>query len=148
MEIESWFSRNRFLCIFLLLTLIGLLIVGGAYLQKSYEGVVTEVGETLYRPARKSARVRSSATYTVTATVVYTDDDGAERTAEITVTTTNRFRTPRAGERVAVAKTLSGMAAYPNRTIIAVGGTMAVIGGFFLLCILLMRLSERRKNAG
>lgn len=146
MEIESWFSRHRFLCIFLLLLAVGLLITGAAYFQKSYDGVVTEVSEISYRPASSSIRVKSKASYGITATVSYTDEDGEEQSAKVTIRTIHRNSLPRVGDRLTVCRSLRGHAAYPNRNILAAGETMAIIGGLFSFCILLVELSEWKKN--
>ena len=128
------------------LAVMGLLLLLAAHLQPSVAATVTAVVEKYYTPAKKLARGHTSAHYRAVLAVEYTDWRGEKATAEVQYRTTHPFSIPKAGDEVRICRSLTGMAIHPNRTLVAVGGTAAIIGGLFLLMFGLTRLSMRRKR--
>lgn len=126
--------------------LIGLLIVLISYAQPAYPARVLSVGKKSYTPARKSGRSRSSAVYREELEVSYGDG----QIATVTFSTTVPHYLPKTGDEVRITRGFSGMVTHPNRTLVAIGGTSAGIGGFFIFTFLLTKWSlardEKRKE--
>ena len=128
------------------MVIVGLLIVLISYVQLSYSAEVLSVGERSYTPAKRSARSRSSAVYREELEVSYGDG----QTATVLFSTIHPNDMPKAGDKVQISPWFSGMVIHPNRTLVAIGGTSAGIGGFFIVTFLLTKWSlardEKRKE--
>ena len=128
------------------MVVVGLLIVLLSYVQPSYPALVLSVGKRSYTPARNRGRSHSSAVYREELEVSYGDG----QTATVTFSHTNQNKLPKAGDEIRVAPWFSGMVIHPNRTLVAIGGTSAGIGGFFIFTFLLTKWSlardEKRKE--
>ncbi|MBQ6255369.1 MAG: hypothetical protein IJJ60_02160 [Clostridia bacterium] len=128
------------------MVIVGLLIVLFSYVQPSYPAQVLSVGNKSYTPARNRGRSRSSAVYREELAVSY----GEGQIATVTFSHTNQNKLPKAGDEIRVTPWFSGMVTHPNRTLVGIGGTSAVIGGFFLVTFLLTKwsLARDRKRQG
>lgn len=128
------------------MVVVGLLIVLLSYAQPSYPAQVLSVGNKSYTPARNRGRSRSSAVYREEMEVSYGDG----QIATVTFSHTNQNKLPKAGDEIRVTPWFSGMVTHPNRTLVAIGGTSAGIGGFFIVTFLLTKWSlardEKRKE--
>ena len=123
-----------------ILVAVGLLILLFACLQPTYTATVVEVGDRFYTPARKMVRGTTSSHYRAILEVEYTDRQGELQSAPVEFRTLNPNAIPKAGDQIAISRGLSGMVTHPDRNLIAAGGTAAIIGGFFLVTFLLVRL--------
>ena len=125
------------------MVLAGLLIVLVSYLQPSFPATVLSVGERTYTPSRKLARGSTSSVYREQLEVRYGDGE----TATVTFSSTNPHALPKVGDTVRISRWFSGMTTHPNRTLVGVGGGLAVIGGFFVVLFLLTKWSLSRDRA-
>ena len=115
----------------------GLMIVFFSYIQPSQTATVLGVTNTSYTPSKKMVQGTSSSVYGETLEVSYGDG----QIATVTFSDTNTHALPKEGDEIQISRWGAGMAIHPNRTLIAVGGTIAMIGGFFLFTFLLTKWS-------
>ena len=124
------------------LVLLGLMLVLLSYAQPSSPATVTEIVKKSYTPARKMARGTAKAVYREEMKVQW----GEGQTATVAFSSVHSQLLPKVGDEIRISRWFSGMVVHPNRTVIAVGGTMATIGGFFLVTFLLTKWSLARKK--
>lgn len=125
---------------------IGLAILLFAHVQPARTATVTGVGDKTYRPARRMARGHSSAYYMATLEVAYTDSAGGKAAASVKFGSTNPHAIPKVGDEISICRGLAGMVTHPNRSLIGLGGGLAIVGGLFLFLFGLTALSLKRKR--
>ena len=128
------------------LVAIGLLVLLFAWLQPSCPATVTKIRETFYTPSRRMVRGTTDSHYGEMLEVEYTDARGERQSAVVQYGSTNPNALPGVGDQVRISRGLSGMVAHPNRNLIGIGGSAAVIGGLFLALYLLTWLKTRGKK--
>jgi len=125
---------------------IGLAILLFAHVQPARTATVIDVGDKTYRPARRMARGHSSAYYMATLEVAYMDGAGGKTVASVKFGSTNSHAIPKAGDEIRICRSLTGMVTHPNRSLIGLGGGLAIVGGLFLFLFGLTALSPKRKR--
>ena len=111
-------------------------------IQPSQPATVLAVTSQSYTPSKKMVRGTSSSVYGETLEVSYGDG----QIATVTFSDTNPFALPKEGDEIQISRWGAGMAIHPNRSLIAVGGTVAIIGGFFLVTFLLTKWSMSKTD--
>ena len=129
----SWFREHRFLCLSLLVVLLGLLMLEAACRADHFPEQVDQV-------TVDGARACIYLTYT--------DDAGMAQTAEITVDASRQV--PARGDTVQLTRFLGRTVLYPAGTLTTAGLTIVVISGLFFLIFAVMHLVEwiQRVRAG
>ena len=107
------------------MVVVGLLVLLFAHLQPYRTATVMDTGQISYTPARRMVRGHSKAHYTADLVVTYTDHSGNEATVTVKFGSTDRNAIPKAGDEIPISRGLTGMVAYPNRNLIALGGGAA-----------------------
>ena len=125
---------------------IRLAILLFACMQPTRMATVIDVGDMTYRPARRMVRGHSSAYYMATPEVAYTDSTGGKAVASVQFGSTSSHAMPKAGDEIRICRGLTGRVTHPTRSLIGLGGGMAIIGGLFLFLFGLTALSLKRKR--
>jgi len=128
------------------LFVVGLIVLLFARLQPCFIATVPDTGRVGHTSSKRRVKGRSKAHYSAELMVRYKDRLGNEATAKVEFITTNPDAIPKAGDAIPVSRGVAGIVTHPNRSLIALGGSAAFIGGLFLFMFGLAWLSLRRNK--
>ncbi|MBQ7455526.1 MAG: hypothetical protein IJS53_03710 [Clostridia bacterium] len=142
----DWARDDRWMRVFALCLLLGLLLVGFAWARPHYTATITRVG-TISKQSGGSRRYRRRSGYKATVHVTYTDKEGRRETAEFMMLKKDPDSFPSAGDEIEITPSLAGMTPYPSEAALIVGGMIAGLSALFAAAATFVERSKRKKAA-